>query len=50
MRRERVGESRRIRVFQAAGKNVSTETRANARLEGNPDAIFAFIPGFLDLP
>jgi hypothetical protein len=50
MRRERVGESRRTRVFEAAGKNVSAETRAGARSERNPNAIFAFIPGFSDLP
>jgi hypothetical protein len=50
MRSQRVGESRRTRVFEAAGKSVSAETRAGARSERNPNAIVAFIPGFSDLP
>ena len=50
MRRERVGESRRNRVFEAAGENVSAETRAGDRSERNPNVIFAFIPSFSDLP
>ena len=50
MRRERVGESHRNRVIEAAGKNVSAETRADARSELNPNAMFAFKPSFSDLP
>ena len=50
MRRKGVGESPRNWVFQAPDKNVSAETRASARLGANPDAIFAFIPSFSDLP
>ena len=50
MRRERVDENRRARVFEAAGKHVPAETRAEARSERNPNAIFAFIPSFSDLP
>jgi hypothetical protein len=46
----RVGESRRTRVFEPAGKNVSAETCADARSERNPNAISAFIPSFSDLP
>ena len=46
MHRESVGENRPTRVFREVGKRVSAETRATARLKGNPDAIFAFIPGF----
>ena len=50
MRRERVGEIRRNRVFEAAGEDNSAETRAVARSERNPKLIFAFIPSFSDLP
>ena len=50
MRSQRAGESRRTRVFEAARKNVSAETLADARSERNPNAIVAFIPSFSDLP
>jgi hypothetical protein len=50
MRREGVGETRRMRVFEAQSANVSAETRAAAQSERNPDAIIAFIPSFSDLP
>jgi hypothetical protein len=50
MRRERVGESRRTRVSEVAGKKISAETCAAARLDRNPNAISAFIASFSDLP
>jgi hypothetical protein len=50
MRRECGGEGRQIRVFEVAGRNVCAEMRAGARSERNPNAIFAFIRTFSDLP
>ena len=50
MRRERVSESHRNLIFEAARKYVSAETRAGARSERNPNAIIVFIPSFSDLP
>lgn len=50
MYRESVGENRRTRAFREVGKRISAQTRATARLKGNPDAIFAFIPSFSVLP
>lgn len=50
MLRERVGEIRRIRIFEATALKISAETRADAKFERNPVAISVFIPSFSDVP
>jgi hypothetical protein len=50
MRREGVGERRRIRIFETATPTIFTETRADADLERNPTDIPVFIASFSDVP
>jgi hypothetical protein len=50
MRRERVGERRRTRIFEAAGLKISAETCRGAGLQRNPIDISVFIPSFLYVP
>jgi hypothetical protein len=50
MRRERVGESRRIWIFEAVIPKILAETCGDADLERNPGDIPVFIPSFSDLP
>jgi len=50
MRREGVGERRRIKVFEAATPEISAETRGGADLERNLGDIPVFIRSFSDLP
>jgi hypothetical protein len=50
MRRERVGDSRRIRDLEAKSEDVSSETCHCTDRERNPIAISAFSIGFSDVP
>jgi hypothetical protein len=50
MHRERVGEIRRSRVFEATALKISAETCADAKFKRNSVAIYVFIPGFSDVP
>jgi hypothetical protein len=50
MRRERVGESRRIRDCEAKSEDVSAETWHCTDRERNSIAISVFITSFSDLP
>jgi hypothetical protein len=50
MHRERVGERRRIRIFEAATLKISAKTCGGAGLERNPIDIPVFITSFSDVP
>ena len=50
MRREGVGERRRIGIFEVATPKIPAETRDGADLEQNPSDIPVFIPSFSELP
>jgi hypothetical protein len=50
MRRERVGESRRTRQYEAQSEDVSAETRHCTDGERNPIAIAVFSISFSDVP
>jgi hypothetical protein len=50
MRRERVGESRRIGNCEAKSEDVSAETSHCADRERNPIAISVFSISFSDVP
>jgi hypothetical protein len=50
MRREGVGERRRIGIFEVATPKIPAETRIEADLERKPGAIPVFILSFSDLP
>jgi hypothetical protein len=50
MRRVRVGEINRNRVFEAATVKIADETRACVDLKRNPVAIAVFIASFSDVP
>jgi len=50
MRRERVGEKRRIRIVEAATLKISAETCSGASLERNLREIPVFATSFSDVP
>jgi hypothetical protein len=50
MRREGVGERRRMRGWAAIKTHVAAETPCSPRGNENPNAFSAFIPSFSDLP
>ena len=50
MRRERVGEIRRNRDFEAAAQKIAAETRDCVGRKRNPIAISVFMLSFSDVP
>lgn len=50
MRRKGLGETRRMRVFEAQSVNVPAETRACPDQQPIPNAISVFIISFSDVP